>query len=268
MVSLLAEYDTQRGTNLASKAASAYSSILSAVYDHFDGSLAVKMVADKYTQLLSPYIHDNNGNEYVGNSSSSVSGNSNRKSACEKCIKAFALLDLPLGASDEEVSSKKRAFAELLHEDRLGAMSDSARRIAQEQHRGINGACDHILTCRVRAKLQADIHGSEPPPDPHQSANSTAKRKSKRQPPPASSDESKEEEQERGREVRSEKDPINTIATARKNVEEATRKTLELLEQLKKQNEASPGKALKLESMRKTNATVGTTTTIGGKLLP
>lgn len=36
MVSLLSEYDTQRGTNLTSKAASTYRSIVSAVYSHCD----------------------------------------------------------------------------------------------------------------------------------------------------------------------------------------------------------------------------------------
>ncbi len=151
MVSLLANYDKLQGTTLSSKAASTYLSIVPAVSNHCDGSLAAKIVADTYIELLSPYIHDSGGNRYAGNSSSSAGGNSNRKSVCEKCNKAFKLLDLPLGASDKEVKSKKRAFAELLHDDRLGAMSDSARRIAQEQHKNVNEACDHILTCRVRS---------------------------------------------------------------------------------------------------------------------
>ena len=85
-------------------------------------------------------------------------------SLCETCDKAFGLLDLPFGASNEEVNSKKRAFAELFHDDRLGAMSETARRIANEQHQSVNEACSHILTCSVRAKLKGDSKGSEPPP--------------------------------------------------------------------------------------------------------
>ena len=101
LVFLLAEYDKQRGTILTSKAASTYHSIVSAVYDHCDGSLAAKMVADKYAELLSPYIHDSGGNGYAGSSTSSADGNSNRKSVCRKCIEDYGLLGLPVGASKE-----------------------------------------------------------------------------------------------------------------------------------------------------------------------
>jgi hypothetical protein len=153
MVSLLANYDRQQGTSLSSNAASTYLSIISAVSNHCEGSLAAKIVADAYVELLRPYIHKSGRDGYAGRSTSSTGSQSSRKSDCEECNKAFMLLDLSYGASDEAVKSKKRAFAELLHDDRLGAMSDNARRIAQEQHKSVNEACDHILRdCKVRAR--------------------------------------------------------------------------------------------------------------------
>jgi hypothetical protein len=162
---------------------------------------------------------------------------SNRKSVCEKCNKAFGLLDLPLGASDEEVNSKKRAFAELLHDDRLGAMSDDARRIAKEQHQSVNEACGHILTCPVRAKLK----GSEPPPAPYQSTSvTTANEKAKHQPSPASSSgESELEKQEHGHMVLTEQERIDALDATRRKVDETTNEIRDFLEQMKKLKQTS-----------------------------
>lgn len=148
LVFLLAEYDKQRGTILTSKAASTYHSIVSAVYDHCDGSLAAKMVADKYAELLSPYIHESGGNGYAGNSSSSAGSNSNRKSVCRKCIEDYGLLGLPVGASKDEVGQKRRDCADVLHPDKLGGKSERARDAAEQQLKIINAACDRILRCR------------------------------------------------------------------------------------------------------------------------
>ena len=148
LVSLLAEYDKQRGTILTSKAASTYHSIVSAVYDHCDGSLAAKMVADKYIELLSPYIHDSGGNGYAGSSTSSAGGNSNRKSVCRKCIEDYGLLGLPVGASKDEIGQRKRDCAEVLHRDKLVEKSERVRNAAEQQLKIVNAACDRILRCR------------------------------------------------------------------------------------------------------------------------
>jgi len=148
LVSLLSEYDKHRGTTLSSNAASTYLSIVSAVSDHCDGSLAAKMVADKYTELLSPYIHDSGGNGYAGYSTSSTGSTSSRRSVCEKCVKGYQLLDLPLGTSEDEVKQKRVALAQVLHSDHTGGMSKRTRDTAEEQLKSINAACNQIFSCQ------------------------------------------------------------------------------------------------------------------------
>ena len=147
LVSLLAEYDKQRGTILTSKAASTYHSIVSAVYDNCDGSLAAKMVADKYAELLSPYIHDSSGNGNAGSSTSSAGSQSNRKSVCRKCIEDYGLLGLPVGASKDEIGQRKRDCAEVLHRDKLVEKSERVRNAAEQQLKIVNATCDRILRC-------------------------------------------------------------------------------------------------------------------------
>jgi hypothetical protein len=166
---------------------------------------------------------------------------SSTESVCENCNKAFGILDLPLGASDEEVNSKKRAFAELFHDDRLGAMSETARRIANEQHQSVNEACSHILTCSVRAKLKGDINGSEPPPAPHQSTcEAMAGGKTDRRPAPATSSGGSEiETRERGHKVLTEQERIDALDATRRKVDETTNEIRDFLEQMKKQKQAS-----------------------------
>jgi len=162
-------------------------------------------------------------------------------SLCEKCDKAFGLLDLPLGASNEEVNSKKRAFAELFHDDRLGAMSETARRIANEQHQSVNEACSHILTCSVRAKLKGDIKGSELPPATRQSTReATAGEKIKHQPSPASaSSKSQLSTQENGHKVLTEQERIDALDATRRKVDETTNEIRDFLEQMKKHKQTS-----------------------------
>lgn len=242
MVGILAEYDKHTGTILSSKAASTYLSVVSAVSSHCDGSLAPKMVADKYIELLKPYIHENGGDGYAGYSTSSAGRRSNLKSDCEKCNQELKVLGLPYGASDEEVKSKKRAFAELFHADRLAAMSENARRIALEQHSLVNNACQHILReCKVRERTDSGINGSEPSTAPRQSTReATTEKTTEHRPAPASSsDVTKEATPGNGHTVQSEQDLIDAIDATRSKLEENTRKAQEFLEQMKKRRKRS-----------------------------
>lgn len=187
----------------------------------------------------------------------------NTKSLCERCNKAYELLDLPLEASDEEVNSKKRAFAELFHGDRLGAMSESARRIANEQHQSVNEACSHILTCPVRAKVKGRMKGSESAPATHQSTCEAMAREDTEQPPPASSSGGSDlEKRDHEPSVPTEQERIDALDATRRKVDETTNEIREFLGQMKRQRQSSLG------SMQRTNDKLGTTTTIGGKLLP
>jgi hypothetical protein len=151
MILFLAEYDKQQGTTLSSKAASTYLSIVSAVSDHCEGSLAAKIVADKYIELLRPYIYEDGRDRYAGRSTSSAGSQSSRKPVCQKCIKDFELLGLSVGASKDEVGQKRRDCADVLHPDKLGGKSERARNAAEQQLKVINAACDRLLLCCARS---------------------------------------------------------------------------------------------------------------------
>jgi ribosomal protein L7/L12 len=111
-----------------------------------------------------PHIKDGG----AGSANYSFGTRNARSAFCEKCAGAYRLLDLSQGASKEEIKSKKWAFAELFSADRLRAMSEQARQLAEEQHKSINAACDQILRCPDCTRLRDDLNGSESRPAPCQ----------------------------------------------------------------------------------------------------
>lgn len=191
---------------------------------------------DEFTKGSQSGTAAEDGNRYTERSTTSTGSNFKRVSVCEKCTKAFGLLDLPFGASDEEVNSKKRAFAELLHDDRLAAMSDNARRIAKEQHQSVNEACSHILTCPVRAKSKGNTEGSVGAPVPHQSTSDATRREKteRRSSPASSSGESELARQEHGHKVLSEQERIDALDATRERVDELTKDIHDFIEEQRK----------------------------------
>jgi ribosomal protein L7/L12 len=101
-----------------------------------------------------PHIKDGG----AGSANYSFGTRNARSAFCEKCAGAYRLLDLSQGASKEEIKSKKWAFAELFSADRLRAMSEQARQLAEEQ----------ILRCPDCTRLRDDLNGSESRPAPCQ----------------------------------------------------------------------------------------------------
>lgn len=147
MMLCLDDYDKAQRTTLSSRAATTYLAIASSVYSHYKDSLAARLVMDAYGDLLKPYVTEGGGNGYAGSSTSSADRNSNGRPDCDKCVQRYQLLDLPFGASKDEVKQKRRAWAEVLHPDQLSSKSERARDAAEQQLKSINEACDHILTC-------------------------------------------------------------------------------------------------------------------------
>lgn len=148
MVSLLASYDKLQGTHLASKAAETYLAIVVAA-SGYGRSVAVKMIATSYAELLNPFIVSDNGETNAGQSRTASSDKASRPSRCEECVKYYRILDLPSNAGHDEVKSKRRAFVEFLHPDQLGSKTEQARQAAEEQLKNVNEACDHILRCKA-----------------------------------------------------------------------------------------------------------------------
>jgi hypothetical protein len=147
MVLCLTMYDIRKGTNLASKVASTYLSIVSEISSYCGDSLAVEMVAEAFVEQLRPYIYEEGRDGYAGRSTFSGSKSASG-TECEKCVKGYQLLDLPFGVSKGEVKQKRDALAQVLHSDHTGCMSERIRDTAEEQLKSINVAYDHILKCR------------------------------------------------------------------------------------------------------------------------
>jgi len=142
ILGILNVYDKQAGTRFAASAAAAYRSIALAAAKQCDQRLAVKMVLEEYLRVLHPYLNKAD----TGSARSSFGGS--MKARCEKCTEGFQLLGLTHGVPLDEVESQRRILAQLLHSDRLGAMSEKVRDAGEEQLKSINAACDHIRQCR------------------------------------------------------------------------------------------------------------------------
>lgn len=140
LVAVLNSYDIYAGTHFASMAAATYHTIALETADLCDERMAVKMVVAEYLNLLKPYVK--NGNAGHPNPSSNE-----RKGSCKECVEYYQRLELPYGAPREDVNSKRILFSQLFHPDRLGAMSEKVRHAGEEQLKGINEACDHVLRC-------------------------------------------------------------------------------------------------------------------------
>lgn len=149
MVPLLASYDKIQGTYLAAKAARTYLSIIESASACCGRSVAVKMIANTYAELLKPFTVSDNWNKNAGQSSTASGGPAGTRAPCANCAQSYRILGLPLKSGPDAVKSKRRAFAEFLHPDQLGSKSEQARRAAEEQLKNVNEACDHILHCQA-----------------------------------------------------------------------------------------------------------------------
>lgn len=228
VVSMLVLYDAHAGTHLASDAAATYRSLLFSMASLRRDSIAVKMVLEKYLRLLKPHI-----SEQDADGTGFPSGRSSVRAGCAECVRYSAVLGLPVGASDSEVRQKRRAWAEVLHPDQLGSKSETARNAAEEQLKNINEACEHVLTCPDRKSASGDDNASQTTA-PRQSAGNAAAA-GEISPESSSSDDRTPAREERGYGIRSEQDLIADIDATRRKVEESTRKTEELLAELKQQ---------------------------------
>jgi hypothetical protein len=148
MVSLLGVYDTVQQTRLAAKAAAAYGAVVRAASHACGESVAVKIIANRYLEVFRPHISGEARDSDTAWSGDPNSGNGGKLPKCPKCVKAYQILDLSPDAGKDEVQRKRRAYAEFLHPDQLGHKSEQARRVAEEELKKINGACDQILQCK------------------------------------------------------------------------------------------------------------------------
>jgi hypothetical protein len=140
---------------LAARAAAAFSSLVVAAAGCCDASFAVASVQAEYNSLFEPYLAGCEGDQARCRPDSDgrqVSSNAN-DNACPGCADAYQLLELPLGAGKDAVNGARRELARSFHPDvfanRRGA------RVAEEQLKRINEACDHLLECQLSREQMA-----------------------------------------------------------------------------------------------------------------
>jgi hypothetical protein len=148
-VQILHIADRLISNGLAARAAAAYSSLVVAAGGCCGASFAVAAVQAKYNSLFKPYLAGCEGDRATSQPesdgrqvSSDADGN-----ACRGCADAYQLLELPFGAEKHAVSGARRELAKSFHPDVFG--NRRGARVAEEQLKRINEACDHLLECQL-----------------------------------------------------------------------------------------------------------------------
>jgi hypothetical protein len=146
MVSLLAAYDQTQGTTLATKAAATYCSLVQTARSHCDNSVAVKLVTNRYDELLKPYTGHASG-RHSAHFSSDRDFNSSAAGNCLKCVKYYLVLGLNGKTSGAELKQAYKDLAKVWHPDRFSEKDVRLRRMAGERLTEINEAYGHISKC-------------------------------------------------------------------------------------------------------------------------
>jgi hypothetical protein len=146
MVLCLAMYDQTQRTKLSTQAATIYCSIVQVASLRCGNSVAANLVANKYIELLKPYILPDPGDENAANSSSSScrASSDGAVGKCPDCAKYYAVLALDRNATEAEIKEAYRDLAKVWHPDRFGENDERLRGKADERLKEINGAYSHI----------------------------------------------------------------------------------------------------------------------------
>ena len=142
-VSMLTTYDVHAGTQLASKAAATYRTVLLSIAALLKNSIAVKMVVDEYLKVLKPHIKDgSDGSSRKSTSTSTLTDSSDGLS------KDYATLGVRSGATPEEVKQAYRDLTKVWHPDRFDGGDTRLKQKAEEQLKVINDAYARIQKAR------------------------------------------------------------------------------------------------------------------------
>jgi hypothetical protein len=155
VVNIMVVHDRIHGGQGARRAASVYSLLVLQLFSSYMPSLldrpsvatAAGQVANEYLKLLKVYIErSKTGDHSTQSDTENACEHSNiSRDTCSECSDAYDLLELPFGASKEDVSDAKRELAKTLHPDVW--LDRRGSRFAEERLKHVNAACDHLLEC-------------------------------------------------------------------------------------------------------------------------
>jgi ketosteroid isomerase-like protein len=152
VVSMLAKYDVHAGTQLASKAAATYRTVLLSLAALRNNSIAVKMAVDEYLKVLKPHITDgSDGSSRESTSTSTATDSSDGLS------KDYATLGVRSDATPEEVKQAYRDLAKVWHPDRFAGGDMRLKQKAEEQIKAINDAYARIQEAQSRNQPFASL---------------------------------------------------------------------------------------------------------------
>lgn len=138
VISMLTTFDGHAGTQLASKAATTFRTVLLASANLLDDSIAVKMVVDEYLTVLKPHIKGGSGGSAESTSTSTATNSGDGLS------KDYATLGVRIGATQEEAKQAYRDLAKVWHPDRFDSGDMRLKQKAEEQLKAINLAYARI----------------------------------------------------------------------------------------------------------------------------
>jgi DnaJ-domain-containing protein 1 len=144
MVLCLAAYDQMQRTKLSTQAATIYCSIVQTASHLCGSSVAAKLVSNKYTELLRPYIPAPGNGNAANSSSSDRASSGGAAGKCPDCAKYYTVLGLCGNATEAEVKQAYRDLVKVWHPDRFSENDERLRRKAGERLREINEAYSHI----------------------------------------------------------------------------------------------------------------------------
>lgn len=159
-VRLLTTYDVYAGTQLASKAAASYRTVLLSFAALLSDSIAVKMVVDEYLMVLRPHIKDGDARSAESTSTKTATHSGN------ELFEDYATLGVRSDATPEEVKQAYRDLAKVWHPDRFDGGDTRLRQKAEEKLKVINDAYARIQEARIDCSGHCAISSLTEHPSP------------------------------------------------------------------------------------------------------
>jgi hypothetical protein len=152
-VKLLTMYDTSQKTTLAADAAVAFCSLIRAAAEKCtDSPVAVKMVADRYIELLEPHLANGGAHSHESSSSAGTA-----VEPADALSRHYSTLGVRSNATPEEVKQAYRDLVKVWHPDRFDGCDTRLKQKAEEQLKAINDAYVHIQEAQPPSSSDIDI---------------------------------------------------------------------------------------------------------------
>jgi hypothetical protein len=152
-VKLLSMYDTSQKTTLAAEAAVAFCSLIRAAAEKCtDSTVAVKMVADRYIELLEPHLVNGGAQSHESSSSTGTA-----VEPADGLSRYYSTLGVRSNATPEEVKQAYRDLVKVWHPDRFAENDTRLKQKAEEQLKAINDAYVHIREHQPPSSSDIDI---------------------------------------------------------------------------------------------------------------